>query len=78
MREGGRQRDEAGGTDGGKKNVAKFLVPDLLRPALPILRVNFPSVVKHLLLPRCPHCGKGGGKKQQGKHRQLFGQTTPL
>lgn len=50
-----------------ERNLAKFLVPDLLRQALPILQANFPSVVKHLLLSQCPQWGEGsreGGKRE--------------
>lgn len=34
-----------------ESNLEKFLVPDLLRQALPILHANFPTVVKHLAAP---------------------------
>lgn len=34
-----------------ERNLAKFLVPDLLRQALPILQANFPALVKHLAAP---------------------------
>lgn len=42
-----------------EKNLAKFLVPELLCQALPIRQANFPSVVKH-----CSHIAltKEGGE----------------
>lgn len=67
-KEGGRERDIDGKRESERHrkrerrrqegwmegNLAKFLAPDLLRQALPILQANFPSMVKHLLLLQCP------------------------
>lgn len=58
-----RVRDE-GRRDGWmERNLAKFLVPDLLCQALPILQANFPSMVKHSTAPTIAWLWsrKGGG-----------------
>ncbi|KAG8003404.1 hypothetical protein GBF38_018517, partial [Nibea albiflora] len=53
-----------------EKNLAKFLAPDLLRQALPILQDNFPSMVKHLLLPQCPQWGEERRKEREGQGKE--------
>lgn len=56
-----------------ERNLAKFLVPDLLCQAVLILQANFPSVVKHLLLPQCPEREKQSwreGERERERRRQ--------